>query len=202
MQTIAEITSPRIKKHLNVLKPGETRRQRLWVQCVLDAKKLLDINKEIRWQVVLLAKKCCIIHHGGRVVEARYTLRRFAKDIGMKWSTFYEWYHLKNNIYDHLPEKDQKTTSFATLRHLDKDMAGTKWNAPNVQSVVRKKLKEFKHKTDTTIKMEKYLKHIKTIHFNCTNELMIKDCDKAVIGEIVHLCRGIIHAVGKYDKKR
>jgi len=201
MYKLQDITTDKVKKKLNVLKPGETRRQKLWDQCVLNAKELMEKHKEIRFEIVRLAEKCCLIHHGGSVGSGnRYTLRAFAKDIGVPWGTFYEWYGIKKNIFMHLSKDDQKKVTYMQMKHMRTGMPNIDWKDKDIKTTVRKQFKKIKKKTDTTVKMEKYLLNLRTLHFNCVHPRMIRDCNREILGEIAHLCRGILNGIGKYDR--
>lgn len=178
------------------------KREQLWKECVDQAKILVRQYKEIRFTVVELALKCCVIHHGGRAANERFTIKRFAQEVGMKEKTLNEWIRIKINIYNNLPEDEKLNTSYEDLRYLDKQMKGQ-----NRQDVKRfslglsKRLIEMKAKHACTIKMEKYLKHLKTIQFNVENQRMIKDCDIDVLIQILSICRSIVLNLSKLDKK-
>lgn len=203
MNKLSDNIDQKTKKKLNVLDNGETRRDRLWKECIHDAKMLMATRQELRWEIVALAEKCCVVHHGGRTTKHRYTLRNFAKEIGVSWGTFYQWYHLKTKIYDNLPAKEKKQTSYADLRFIEKAMANSDTRSRDRYSkaAIVSTLKNIKSKSETTIKMEKYLKHLKSIHWNVTNKPMVKDCDGEILGEICSLARGIVNALNKYDRK-
>lgn len=203
MSKLGDVLSAIDKQRLDVLDPGETRRERLWKKCVFDAKELVENQKNIRFSIVDLAKKCCVIHLGGSVGTGnRYTLRAFAKEVGLPWGTFYEWYTIKENIYESLPDNEKETTTYSRMRFIEREMYGTKWReVTDKKKIVAKTLKDIKKKSATTIKMQKYLKHLKTVQFNAKNKLMIKDCDKELLGEICHVCRDIVNHLAKYDKK-
>ena len=49
-----------------------------WQVAVALGKVLVSQYKDIRKQVVDLAKSVCVIHHGGKSVDERYTLKSFA----------------------------------------------------------------------------------------------------------------------------
>ncbi len=201
--TVRDVTSPIARKKLQVLKPGETRRDKVWKECIFSAKLLIKQGLDIKVKVVELAEKCCIVHHGGSVDKSknRYTLRRFAKETGVKWGTFYEWYTIKNHIINNLSKEQIDDLSFSEMRRIKKSIPASEFHKKTAKKVLNNKIKELRKKTDTTIKMEHYLKHLKTIHFNVSNKLMIKDCDTEVLGKICHLSRSIVRHLAKYDKK-
>lgn len=202
MQTIGDVTSSNIKRTLNVLGPNETVRDRRWKKSVQKAKILVTDFRDIRFRVVEIAEECCVVHHGGRESDNRYSLTRFAKEIGVAKGTLMEWWRLKHNIYDNLPEYRKKKMTYCGLGHLDTEMRGEDRNNPiEFKRTLKKRLKALDAKTQTTIKMERYLKHLKTIQFNTKNRLMIKDCDKEVLGEICHIARDIVNHLSKYDRK-
>ena len=180
---------------------GEKRRDRIWKECIKKAIILVTDYKNIRFKMVELALKACLIHRGGRVTANRYTIKNFAIAIGMPPKTLNEWIRIKTNIYDNLTIKDKKNITFTTLRTIDKQMVGEKRDK-GFNKKLKSAIKNIKSKTATTIKMEKYRDHLKTIHFNCTNRSMIEDCDLELIGEIAHLCRGIVNGIKDLDRKK
>lgn len=195
--TLRDVVSKDIKEKLNVLEPGETRRQKLWEKCVSDAKVLVSNYKNIRFEVVALVEKCCVLHRGGRAVNARYTVDRFAKEVGIARGTLYEWIRVKR-ISDQLPEADK--FSYEDLRLIDKQTVDIK-DPKKKNAALLKSAKIFKSQSPETIRLRKYIKHLKSIHFNASNLRMIKDCDPEIIGEVVHLCREIVRMLAPFDRK-
>lgn len=190
-------TVPRsTKKKLNVLEPGETRRQKLWEDCVAEAKTLVLHYKNIRLEVVALVEKCCVLHRGGRAVNSRYTVAKFAKEIGISDGTLYEWIRIKR-IKDALPDGD--SFAYEDLRLIDRQAVDIK-DPVKKKAALLKAAKEFRALSPESVKMRKYIKHLNSIYFNVKNLRMIKDCDPQTIGEIVSLCRGILQILGPIDQ--
>lgn len=199
LATFNDVADPRLKK----LKLPEYRKghEKLWHECVTEAKGLLQKYKDIRWQVVDLALKCCIIHHGGRVSTNRFTLANFAKEIGLPAKTLNEWVRLKTNILDNIPKEKAEGLSMSKLKYIDTQLKGEKRDK-GFGKKVQAALSDMAKKSETTVKMEKYLKHLKTIYFNVKNPRMIKDCDEEVLLEILHVCREIAFGLSKIDKPK
>lgn len=195
---LRDITPKDTKKKLNVLEAGETRRQKLWDQCISEARTLVSSYKNIRFQVVDLVEKCCVVHRGGRAVNARYTVAKFAKEIGIAEGTLYEWIRIKR-VRDGLPDPDK--FSYEDLRLIDKETVAIK-DPEKKKNALLKSAKAFSSFSPETVKMRKYIKHLKSVHFNASNLRLIKDCDSETIGEVVHLCREIVRMLAPFDRKQ
>lgn len=197
---LKDVTDNRTRKRLGVLNDNETRRERLWKECVSAAKLLVKQQDEMRFKIVDLANKCCIVHHGGRSTYERYTVIRFAKEVGITYKTLTEWMRVKRNIYDNLEEGQRGTFTLSTMRFLDHELRG-RAGEKNFPSLVQAAYKKMEKEDPCTIKMKKYIKHLKSIHFNVSHQMMIKNCDEQVLVEIMHLCRQIASSLSYIDKK-
>lgn len=191
MLKINEIVDDNFKKEMNVLDDNETRRERIWKDCVDEAKKIISLTKELRLQIVTLAEKACVIHHGGRASNSRFTVVRFANEIGINHKTLQEWMSLKRSIYDILPENEQKKVSFTDMKYLDSQTKSGKRNTLEKSKAVLAKLTEMRKQHPDTVKFIKYKAHLKTLLFNAKNKAMTKHCDRAVLADVLHLSREI-----------
>lgn len=199
--TFVDLVGDDFKTKNNVLKENETEKDRLWKKCVEEAKLLVTQYKNARFKVAELAMRVCILHHGGRASIQRYTIRQFAKEIGMPEKTLWEWVRMKRNIYDNLDEKQREGLTLSQMKYMDMKLKGVERD-DKFKPKLLKAYKEMSKKSETTVKMEKYLQHLKSIHFNFIHKLMLKDCDPEVLGEIIHLCRDIVFHGSKFDKKK
>ncbi len=200
--TLAEVTSDKTKKDLGVLKPGETRRQKLWDMCVSEAKELVKLRQEMRWDIVKLAEKCCVVHHGGHNAELRYTVKKFAAEIGITYTTLIEWMRLKRQVFDNLDKDQQKRASMTDLRFIDQNLQGVSKTDSKFPDRVKSAYRRMAKTSQSTIKMQKYVRHLKSIQFNVKNPMLLKDCDQEVLTEILHLAREIAFELAKNDKKK
>ncbi len=200
MLKISDVTTAEDKKTLNVLDKNETRRERIWKDCVNEAKILVVTTHEVRMKIVALAEKACVFHHGGSSTNNRFTVTRFAAEIGMNSHTLLEWVRLKRNVFDELSEADQKTIGQTKLTFLDRQMKGERRGTEAYKKSLKKEVERLRKTSDSTIKMMKYVKHMRTIIFNVKNPMMIKDCNKEVLAEILHLSREISKHLNYVDK--
>lgn len=191
MQKLSDTLDSSTKKKLNVLDDNETRRERIWKECVTEGKILLTTSAEIRMKIVLLAEKCCTIHHGGRSFETRFTVHRFAEEIGMNGNTLHEWIRLKRNVLDNLDQKEKDVVKTTDLWMIDRQLKGVRRNTPEYKAEVKKVAKSILSRNKTTVKMMKYQKHLNTILFNVKNPAMVKDCDRGVLAELLYTTRQI-----------
>jgi hypothetical protein len=192
LHKIEDTVKGELRKNLKVLEKGETRRDATWRECVDEAKILLKMTHESRMKIVALAEKCCTIHQGGRSTDSRYTLTRFAKDIGMNKQTLLEWYRLKKNVADNLTEAEQKSIKQTDMIFFDRQLKGIPRGSEEYKSALKKKVKQFGNgKSETTRKMMKYNQYLTSILFNVKNKAMIKGCDRTVLAEMLHKTREI-----------
>lgn len=197
-----EIVSQEFKDEFKVLDKNETRRERIWKDCVEEAKVLVKTTHEIRMKIVALAEKCCVIHHGGSSTSNRYTVLRFATEIGMNPHTLLEWVRVKKNVYDELSPQDQKDIGATKLTFLDRQLKGEKRGTEQYKVALKKEVEKLKKTSASTIKMMKYANHMKTIIFNVKNKPMIKDCDEQILIEMLHLAREISWNLKYLDEKK
>lgn len=179
----------------------ESKREEHWQKCISDTKLLVGQFKEIRMKIAEIALSCCVAHRGGSVAEGRYTVKAFAREIGVASGTLFEWIRMRQ-VFLALTKKEQANTSFTEIGQIARDMKGIGVRDDDFQQKIRAKQRELKKKNPCTIKMEKYLKHLKTIKFNVDHPRMISDCDEEVLTEILSICRGIVLQLAKQDKKQ
>lgn len=193
MQKIENVVTEDFRKKFNVLDKNETRRERIWKDCVEEAKSLVKISNETRFKIVALAEKCCVIHHGGKPSRDRYTLTRFATEIGMTPKTLMEWVGLKKHIFDNLtPEQRAEKPTYTTLVNISRELKSfNRKDAIGFKAAVTDNYKKLSGKDESTIKMQKYVKHMKTVLWNVKSKAMIKNCDESVLVEILHISRDI-----------
>lgn len=169
----------------------ETKREKLWKECVQEGKVLAKMNQESRLKIVKLAEKCCVIHFGGRNFENRFTVTNFANEIGINPHTLLEWIRLKKNVLDNLDAETQKTVKQTDLQLIDRELKGIKRGTEEYKTAVRATTKIILSSTGSTRKMMKYQKHMTTMLFNVKHKAMINDCDRKVLVEILHTAREI-----------
>lgn len=184
MLKIADTLSKSQKIDLDVLENGETRRERLWHECIKEAKLHLKHSDELRFKIISLAEKCCYDGQG-----SKYTYARFAGEIGLASTTLYEWIKVKKDVYDVIPKADQSFLSFNQMRDLNSRTTGLKSNEKG--KAVLRALKQLKEESPDTLKFRKYLGLMKNVLFNAKDKNRVKDCDREVLVEILHVSRAI-----------
>lgn len=196
-----ELVDQEFKDEFKILDKNESRRDRIWKECVEEAKILTRNYKEIRFKLVDIALKCCSINRGGRTHSEKYSLDKFAKEVGINHKTLSEWVRIKTTIFDQLNEEDKKQIAYEDLAKVDRSLTGVNRRTDQYKAVLSQKFKEYKAKHPDTVRMEKYLKHLKTIEYNALHPLQIKGCKEEVIVEIISTCRNVIKLLSAYDKK-
>jgi len=193
--TIRELTNEQTKKDLKVLEPNETRRQKIWEECVKEAKMLVKINDETRIKIVNLARKACVIHYGGgnRYNPNRYTIKAFAEAIGITYKTLVEW-HAEVKVNDQINEQLGTATPFNSkhIRQVSRQMRNTvSTRSPQYAQELIKAHNKVKAMSQNSLKMASYTRDMKSILFNVKNKPMLKDVDREILVEMLHLSREI-----------
>lgn len=69
-------------------------RNKLYHEYVIEARRLVEDIENNKKRVALMALEVCDIRHGGRTPSGRYTLGKFAEDIGINRKTISAWIQL------------------------------------------------------------------------------------------------------------
>ena len=170
----------------------QTKRDKLWSECVAEAREYLKYRTDLKMKIVDLALKCCDRFHGGRTRNSLYSLKRFAEEIGIKRPTLSEWIRIKELVLDELPP--EKRNHGVDFYH--KMMTGLKHETPAAE--VEKRFDKLNNMSDAQYRFEKYLMHLKSIHFNAIRPLNMRGVKKGTLSEIAQLCSEIGFHIDKF----
>lgn len=149
---------------------------------VVEAKEimsLLRLTNKHRVRVAEIANDVCIILHGGRAPTTRYTLKRFAEDIGINRHTLYEWTRHKKYIFDKLTPK-QKEEYYTISGNSIKEIF-TGLTEKSLPKHVQQKFKSVKDTGGPDAKLKKYIGHIQGLLFNVSNHSRLKGVSDDVL---------------------
>lgn len=181
------------KKVREQLPEYDERRKRIWDECVNLAKTAVRDYKAARIIVADLAIKACHIQKGGRPRHEFYTVKKFAKAIGLPYTTVSNWVTVRQMINGLEDEKVREFAleNFALVNKYvpvrDKDKI-----EPHIKNIMKAKPGYFKWK--------KYAGHLKSIKFNTLHSGSMREADKDDLLLILHLCKEIAFNIGKFTK--
>lgn len=170
---------------------ANNKRDKAWDKCIKEARVAMKKYKEIRLFITDLAIEACDIHHGGKS-ESRYTVKRFATEIGLAYGTLYEWIRIKQYVIDKIPKSEQ-TEDFALYRAVLK-----KVEHDTPQADVLKAFRNYSKKPRQHIKFEKYIKHLKSIQYNVNRPQILKQIDKKTLKEVSKICSEMSKIINNY----
>lgn len=171
------------------------RREKLWAECVQQAKSLVKKYEDVKMDIAELAMKACsdaeVKGH-----KLKYTVSRFANETGLNPATLQTWVEARRVII-RLPV-DKRGYSISHYREVAKQIPDDASDAQierQLNRVVRK------HQ-DRNYKFVMYTAKLKSLLKNARDEESVKQCDDDVIEEILHLCSEVAHYIDLYKNNR
>lgn len=89
-----------------------------WQENVARAKEFCEQKKISQMRVAELALEVCEITWGGYHLEKKYTLKRFADEIGMSMKALSTWCAVRRMVYEKLPKDERDSVTFTKLHHI------------------------------------------------------------------------------------
>ncbi len=190
--TILDALNSDQKAILNALKPGERRIVKNWKSGIEKAKTLVKRYDEVRMGIAKVSIETLDICHGGRSYNGQFTLKAFAKEIGLSPSTLAEWCAIYRNTYSQLPGTKQKET-YSFYRHVHKTVgpSPSKKRVLTVFNNLKKKGPEY-------LKFEKYIKHLKSMEFNSKRDVLLEGATIEQLSELQHICRNVAFNIQQF----
>lgn len=158
-----------------------------WEDNVIAAKALLGSTRDRQMKIAALAIEVCDISWGGGVKKGQYTLRAFAKDIGISEKTLSNWVGLKRRILDKLrPELRYK----AKLKDLVR--AAKTLGAEASSEEINKRVFDLIHDSGPDKKLVTYLCSLRATAAIFQDEAVVSLCKRETLEEVVYFCESII----------
>lgn len=168
------------------------KRDQIWDKCVADAKAALKMYDDVRISIASFAIKACDISQGGRSTYGQYTLKKFAKQIGIAYGTLHEWVRVKRLVIDKLPPESRKEPFTVYKDFVAK--VGEDASSNDVTLLYNKRMS----RNSSSVKMGKYLKHLITILYNAKRPDLLYGCDPQILLEISNAASEIEALLSRY----
>lgn len=173
-------------------------RQLKWEKGVAEAKSLITQSKQKYYiRIAQLAISCCEITRGGAVKKGEnpYTLRRFAKEIGINSQTLSNYVALYRAVFSKLPDGYQEKLSLSEAAHIKQIKRES--TPEQVKKIVDKHLS-----TDSEAKKyNRYMRHIRTLSNAVVWRGALFVMEDRTISELGFFCDQILKEIKKTKPK-
>lgn len=123
-----------------------------WQKAVDEAKTLFQVRNKKQMEIARLALEVCEIALGGNTKDGKYTLVRFAREVGVNRSCLSRWCTVRKLVYDRLPESQANKITYARLSHV-----ATKVHSDTPKAVFDELVQDICYRNDIDTKFYKYL---------------------------------------------
>jgi hypothetical protein len=164
-----------------------------WVENVNRAKDLVSLRKKNQMIIAALALEVCEISWGGnRVTDGRYTIKRFAEEIGMTGKALSQWIVVKRNVFDKLSFEDQSKASFTQFSHV-----ALRVKKDFTEKEVKRIFNEVVNDNDYENRIARYMHHIRSLANNFENQQAARKVSQNICEEAMFYCRVITRNIKK-----
>jgi len=132
-----------------------------WKQNVALAREVSGTKKINQMRVAELALEVCEISWGGAKFRNLYTLRRFAKEVGVPERRLGSWVAVRKAVYDKLPKGERDAVTYTKLSQVAKNV---EMEAPKEE--VAKAFTKMVHRDPFDSKMLRCLADLRGISYN------------------------------------
>jgi hypothetical protein len=185
---LRDTLTPDQREKWDVLEKGETRREKLWADCVAEAKRLIKKYDDIRMDIAELAMRACADAEI-KGVKFKYTVSRFAMEIGLAESTLRAWVEARRVLIRLPVEKRTYNLEFY------KEAARIVLPTDRPEQVERKFNRVVRQKQSRNAKWVKYERLLKSVLSTSKNAERVQEADSDTLESIMHLCTEINHYI-------
>lgn len=161
-----------------------------WSENIRKARQYVSSYDKVRFVIAGLALEVCDYSHGGRKGESIFSVRKFAEEIDVDRKTLYEWIRCKRYVVDKLPKQVQNNIKKYKYEDLSQVLqtVGSEASKKEVYSCLQMVMKI----DPTTKRFGKYLKHLKSVAYNCGKPMNMTEIPEELMNEIIGICKVII----------
>ncbi len=192
---IEHTLTPEQRERFNVLEEGETRRDKLWGECIFKAKQLVKKYDDVRMEIAELAMKACADAEI-KGVKFKYTVKRFAMEVGLAESTLRAWVDARRVLIRLPVEKRMYNLEFY------KEAARVVLPTDKPELVERKFNRIVRQKQSRNAKWVKYERALKSVLSASKNVESVQAADSDTLESIMHLCSEINHYIDMNKNSR
>lgn len=151
-----------------------------YLESVKECKRLLKLQKVLKYEIAKISLKWCPTKIGGRVSPETYTLERFSNDIGMsakELTRLRREYELVVSKVGGGKEKVDRRSLEKTMKEVDRGMS---------KEAVRKKYETNKKllAQDHNLHFQDILRRLKNFQFDICQKYNINDIDAEIVDGI------------------
>lgn len=166
-----------------------------WEENVAIAKQAISGRNTQQMKIAELALEVCEISYGGGHMVGKYTLKRFAEEVGMKTKTLSNWVAIKRMVYDKLSPENRINASYTRAAHVSSRVS------PKATSAhVNKVYQELNEANPMETKMIRYLYDFRSAAYNFETKNAAGVLSKKVLQEYLFYCQVIERAVHRKYK--
>jgi hypothetical protein len=160
-----------------------------WQANVSRAKEIVSIKSHNQMEVARLALEVCEISWGGSQHRDKYTLSKFAEEIGIAGKTLSNWVAVRKKVYDKLPIAIAQKAGFVSLWGVARRVS------PHADSeFVLKKYQEL-NSSKEDMKMRRYLGYLRSIAHNFQKQNAAMRLDNETMEEYLFYTKIIIRCI-------
>jgi hypothetical protein len=165
----------------------------MWAENVQKAKTMVSVRKQNQMEIAGLALEVCEITRGGPAVIGRYTLKRFAEEIGMNSRVLSGWVSVRVKVYSKLPSEKRTGCTFTQLAHVALRVA-----PDSTQGFVLKRFAEICEKDPFEAKLCRRLPAIRAAAQNFAKEGAAGRLPVEMLQEFLFYCGNIAEQIRKH----
>ncbi len=172
-------------------------REAAWNLAIAKAKSMVTVKSDNQMMIAELALGVCEISWGGtqKHRNEKYTLVRFAKEVGVDNRTLSQWVGVFLRAYRKLPSGKAKHLSFTKLSAI-----AVKVHKDATKAEVAKAFDEVVNVDSFDNKMQRYLCDLKSISYNFEQKNAATKCSEKTLQEILFFCKVISRAILREHK--
>jgi hypothetical protein len=166
-----------------------------WAENVKRAKEICSLKNENQMAVAGLALDVCEISWGGKSYAGKFTLKRFAVEIGMSDRKLSQWISVRKNVYEKLPEDDRLGVSYTKLVHV-----ATRVTRDSSKKFVQEKFDELAKGDPFEPRMLRCLADLRTAAYNFEQKDAADKLSIATQEEFLFFCQVVSRNILKKHK--
>lgn len=170
-----------------------------WEENINQAKQIIKTTHSNQMEVARLALEVCEITWGGRnnrYGSEAYTVKRFAKEVGMHPSTLSNWIAIRKKIYESLTIQLQKKATYTDMWIVAREV-GFKKSKHTIQKHMER------HLSNNTFdrKIRYYLKQLKSLRSNFKDASNVKKLEPDTMQELKFYLKSILSRLNGVEAK-
>lgn len=161
-----------------------------WTENVTKAKDICAVKETNQMEVARLALEVCEISWGGSNFAGKYTLQRFADEVGCSSRVLSTWVCVRRSVFDKIPEVERAGVSYTKLA-----LVACRVAVDASPKHVRRKFREMTNRDQFQDKMIRHLASVRSAAYNFERADAADKCSKKMLQEYLFYCRAISNKI-------